>query len=95
MTKATEIGYLDTSTKLVIESLTNLLITLVKYVDLDAEKFDNVLRILGPMRNLSAEHKKVLEEVNGDAVWLAEFRETAGKLEVPVSRSERFVFAEV
>jgi hypothetical protein len=91
MIKGTEIGYLDTTTKTLIHSLQNLLLTIVKFVEVDADKFDDVLRMLGPMGNLEEEKKTILKEFNGDAVWLAEYRDGDMPLEMP--ESSRFAFA--
>jgi predicted DNA binding CopG/RHH family protein len=91
MTKRTEIGYLDTSTKTLIHSLQNLLLTIVKFVEVDADKFDDVLRMLGPVGALEEEKKTILREFNGDAVWLAEYREKSLPLQMP--SSARFAFA--
>jgi hypothetical protein len=91
MTKTTEIGYLDTTTKTLIHSLQNLLLTIVKFVEVDADKFDDVLRMLGPMGNLEEEKKTILKEFNGDAVWLAEYRD--GDMPLKMPSSARFAFA--
>ncbi|KAI4843135.1 ARM repeat-containing protein, partial [Aureobasidium sp. EXF-8846] len=93
MTKASEYAYIDTSTKTLVQSLKNLLLTVVKYVEVDAEKFDDVLRMLAPVADLSNDAKKTLEEFNGDAVWIAEFRDKPWELKIP--ESKRFVFAKV
>jgi hypothetical protein len=91
MIKASEYAYIDTSTKTLVQSLQNLLITIVKFVEVDAEKFDDVLRMLAPVADLSSDAKETLEKFNGDAVWIAEFRDKPWELKVP--ESKRFVFA--
>jgi hypothetical protein len=91
MTKASEYAYIDTSTKTLVQSLQNLLLTIVKYVEVDAEKFDDVLRMLAPVADLSNDAKETLEKFNGDAVWIAGFRDKPWELKGP--ESKRFVFA--
>ncbi|KAI4737631.1 ARM repeat-containing protein [Aureobasidium sp. EXF-12298] len=91
ITKATEIGYIDTSTKMVVQSLQSLLVAIVKFVEVDAGRFDDVLRMLGPVGNLEEDVKSTLERFNGDAVWLAGYRDKPWALKMP--SSERFVFA--
>jgi hypothetical protein len=91
LTKTTTLTYIDPTTKTLIQSFQNLLLTIVEFVEVDAEKFDHVLRMLGPMENLEEEKKSVLREVNGDAVWLAEYR--GGGLVLDVPGSGRFAFA--
>ncbi|KAI4722005.1 ARM repeat-containing protein [Aureobasidium sp. EXF-10727] len=87
---STKQAYIDTSTKTLVESLQALLLAIVKFVEVDAERFDDVLRILGPVSLLSDDAKKTLEEFNGDAVWLAEYRDKPRPLQTPNSR---FAFA--
>jgi hypothetical protein len=91
MTKASEYAYIDTSTKTLVQSLQNLLLTIVKFVEVDAEKFDDVLKMLAPVADLSKDAKNTLEKFNGDAVWIAGFRDKPWELKVP--ESKRFVFA--
>jgi hypothetical protein len=91
LTKTTALTYIDPTTKTLIQSLQNLLVTIVEFVEVDAEKFDHVLRMLGPVGDLEEEKKKVLRRFNGDAVWLAEYR--GGGLVLDVPGSGRFVFA--
>jgi hypothetical protein len=88
MTKTTDVGYLDTTTKTLIHSLQNLLLTIVKFVEVDADKFDDVL---GPIGALEEEKKTILKEFNGDAVWLAEYRD--GDMPLKMPESSRFAFA--
>jgi hypothetical protein len=91
MTKATEIGYIDTSTKTVVQNLQSLLVAIVKFVEVDADRFDDVLMMLGPVGDLEEDVKEALERFNGDAVWIAGYRDKPWALEMP--KSERFVFA--
>lgn len=86
-----EMAYIDPSTKILLQSLQDLLVTIVTYVEVDAEKFDDVLRMLGPVSSLSAAVRGSLERYNADAVWLAEYREEKRMLKVP--ESGRFAFA--
>ena len=74
-----------------MQSLQNLLVTIVRCVEVDAERFDDVLRMLGPVRCLSEDVKESLQKYNGDAVWLAEYREKPWPLKMP--ESGRFAFA--
>lgn len=91
ITKTKASAYIDPSTKTLLQSLQNLLVTIVTYVEVDAEKFDDVLRMLGPVNDLSEDVRKALEAFNGDAVWLAEFREKPRVLKMP--EGGRFAFA--
>ncbi|KAG9953580.1 ARM repeat-containing protein, partial [Aureobasidium melanogenum] len=84
-------GYVDTSTISQVKSLQGLLVAIVKFVEVDAERFDDVLRMLGPMSQLSDNVRKSLEEFNGDAVWLAMYRDKPWPLKTPTG--SRFVFA--
>ncbi|KAK6008772.1 hypothetical protein QM012_000675 [Aureobasidium pullulans] len=91
-TQALDSGYIDSSTKSVVKSLHGLLIAIVKFVEVDAERFDDVLRMLGPnVDQLPEETKKSLQEFNGDAVWLAMYRDKPWPLKTPTS--SRFAFA--
>lgn len=90
-TRALQISYIDPSTRTLLQSLQNLLVTIVTYVEVDAEKFDDVLRMLGPVSSLSEDVRGALENYNADAVWLAGFREAERMLEVP--GGGRFGFA--
>jgi len=92
ITRNLELGYVDTSTKQLWHSLEDLLVVIVKDVEVDAEKFDDVLRMLAPIAGLDEGKRSVLEEFNGDAVWLAEFRAKPRELNVP--KSSRFAFAQ-
>lgn len=92
ITRNLELGYVDTSTKQLWHSLEDLLVVIVKDVEVDAEKFDDVLRMLAPIAGLDEGKRSVLEEFNGDAVWLAEFRTKPRELNVP--KSSRFAFAQ-
>ena len=87
-----ELGYVDTSTKQLWHSLEDLLVVIVKDVEVDAEKFDDVLRMLAPIDGLDEGKRSVLEEFNRDAVWLAEFGAKPRELNVP--KSSRFAFAQ-
>lgn len=91
MARAMEVAYIDPSTKTLVQSLQNLLVTIVRYVEVDAERFDDVLRMLGPVNALSEDVKESLQKHNGDAVWLAEYREKPWPLKMP--ESGRFAFA--
>ncbi|KAG9749973.1 ARM repeat-containing protein, partial [Aureobasidium melanogenum] len=84
-------GYVDTSTVSQVKSLQALLVAIVKFVEVDAERFDDVLRMLGPVGQLPDDIRRSLEEFNGDAVWLAMYREKPWPLKAPTS--SRFVFA--
>lgn len=90
-TQALELGYVDTSTKSLVKSLQALLVAVVKFVEVDAERFDDVLRMLGPVGQLSEDVRRSLEEFNGDAVWLARYREKPWPLKAPTG--SRFAFA--
>ncbi|KAH0258660.1 ARM repeat-containing protein, partial [Aureobasidium melanogenum] len=84
-------GYVDTSTMSQVKSLQGLLVAIVKFVEVDAERFDDVLRMLGPVSQLSDDVRRSLEEFNGDAVWLAMYRDKPWPLKTP--SGSRFVFA--
>ncbi|KAG9531645.1 ARM repeat-containing protein, partial [Aureobasidium melanogenum] len=84
-------GYVDTSTVSQVKSLQALLVAIVKFVEVDAERFDDVLRMLGPVGQLPDDVRRSLEEFNGDAVWLAMYRNKPWPLKAPTS--SRFVFA--
>ncbi|KAH0288162.1 ARM repeat-containing protein, partial [Aureobasidium melanogenum] len=84
-------GYVDTSTVSQMKSLQALLVAIVKFVEVDAERFDDVLRMLGPVGQLPDDTRRSLEEFNGDAVWLAMYREKPWPLKAPTG--SRFVFA--
>ncbi|KAG9648979.1 ARM repeat-containing protein, partial [Aureobasidium melanogenum] len=84
-------GYVDTSTVSQVKSLQALLVAIVKFVEVDAERFDDVLRMLGPVGQLPDDTRRSLEEFNGDAVWLAMYREKPWPLKAPTG--SRFVFA--
>ncbi|KAI5246461.1 ARM repeat-containing protein [Aureobasidium subglaciale] len=94
-TRNLEMGYVDPSTRSLWKSLEGLFISIVEYVEVDAEKFDDVLRILGPIDDRMAEKtRKVLEGYNGDAVWLAQYRAAPWELKKAPQKS-RFAFARV
>ncbi|KAH0152468.1 ARM repeat-containing protein, partial [Aureobasidium melanogenum] len=84
-------GYVDTSTVSQVKSLQGLLVAIVKFVEVDAERFDDVLRMLGPVDQLPDDTRRSLEQFNGDAVWLAMYREEPWPLKAPTG--SRFVFA--
>ncbi|CAD0099109.1 unnamed protein product [Aureobasidium mustum] len=90
-TQTLELGYVDTSTKSLVNSLQGLLVAVVKFVEVDAERFDDVLRMLGPVCQLPEDVRRSLEEFNGDAVWLAEYRDKPWPLKTPTT--SRFAFA--
>lgn len=72
--KHTEDGYVDVSSRAVWSSLVGLLKTVVRYVGIEAEMFEEVLMMLQPVDGLDLEVRQVLEEYNADAVWLASYR---------------------
>ncbi|KAI5207075.1 ARM repeat-containing protein [Aureobasidium subglaciale] len=92
-TRNLDVGYVDTSTKGLWRSLEDLLKTIVKYVEVDAEKFDDVLSMLSPVDELEQGTRKVLEEFNGDALWLAQYRAKPWELKAP--QGSKFAFAQV
>jgi hypothetical protein len=84
--------YIDTSTRALWQSLQDLLVLIVQHVEVEAEKFDDVLRMMGPMSQVPEHVRVVLEECNADAVWLARYRAQPWKLETPKRSS--FAFAQ-
>jgi len=65
--------YVDTSTRIVWNSLVDVLTTIVRSVRLPPELFDDALEMLTPVLDRH-EIRQALEEENADAVWLALLR---------------------
>ncbi|KAI7317536.1 ARM repeat-containing protein [Hortaea werneckii] len=62
--------YIDTSTRLVWDSLVEALTTVIKHVPLSPELFDDALEMLAPILDSQPDVRKALEAENADAVWL-------------------------
>jgi len=72
--------YSDTAVRLIWDALVNCLTTIVQYVPLSPEAFDETLEMLRPLLR-EAEVQTALESKNTDAVWLAKVQ--AGSVQVP------------
>lgn len=80
VSRHSDTDYVDTSSRTVWQSLTALLVTIVKHVDIDAEMFDDILQMLQPLQTVDAEVREALEAYNPDAVWLATFKQGSCKV---------------
>ncbi|EON64362.1 hypothetical protein W97_03593 [Coniosporium apollinis CBS 100218] len=63
--------YIKTPTRLVWDALVRLLTTIVDYVVINEEVFDEILEMLSPLLEKDVEVKTALSSRNPDAVWLA------------------------
>ncbi|KAH6712246.1 armadillo-type protein [Leptodontidium sp. MPI-SDFR-AT-0119] len=74
------------------EGLVGLLITVVEYVRVEDEVFDEVVDVLGPLTWEREGVRRALEAVNEDAVWLVmQVNGRNGKVETPVMEGFTFV----
>ncbi|KAF4553464.1 Hypothetical protein D9617_7g031920 [Elsinoe fawcettii] len=83
LSKRMEVGYVDSSIKALWEGLRRLMVTVVRDVGVQEDMFDDVVALLGPVEALREEERRVLEEVNLGAVWLARYRPDRSTLVVP------------
>ncbi|KAK5001060.1 hypothetical protein LTR66_000192 [Elasticomyces elasticus] len=82
--------YVDTSTRIVQQSLIDMLSAIVEYVGIDADMFDDALDMLAPTVKQRPDVRAILEQVNADALWLFEVRNGAVvPPELPVMPSGR------
>jgi hypothetical protein len=73
------------------EGIVSLLVTIVGYVRIDEDMFDDVVDVLGELVWERAEIKEVLEVINADTVWLAmQVAGKNGRLERPVMEGFEF-----
>jgi hypothetical protein len=63
--------YVDAPSRLIWESLVQLLTTIVEYVSIDDDSFENIVDMLAPVVTTRSEVRTALEARNPDAVWLA------------------------
>ncbi|GAB7348692.1 hypothetical protein MBLNU459_g7436t2 [Dothideomycetes sp. NU459] len=70
-----EISYVDTTSRAVWQNFMDLLIIIVNHVDIDAEMFEDVLRMLHPVGAADETIREALEKHNPDATWLARLKE--------------------
>jgi len=76
------------------KGLMGLLKAVVEHVGLDADMFDEVLKVLRPIGGLEADVRAALERFDADSVWLALYREgscTAERKMVESSGDWKFV----
>lgn len=98
LAKRMEVGYVDPGTKGLWTALRKLLITVVKDVKINEEMFGDVLGMLRPLDHLDDEERKVLEEINRGAVWLAQYRDDHASLKIPariIDTRDRWAWAGV
>jgi hypothetical protein len=71
--------YIDAPSRIIWESLVQLLISVVKYVGTDDKIFEEIVDILAPVIASRSDIRSALEGRNPDAVWLALWRTEAQK----------------
>lgn len=98
--------YVQAPARIIGEALVTLLCRVVQYVGVSDEAFDECLEMLIPVAEKRDDVRKVLEERNADAVWLAlwmrgrdreaRITDEAKEIRRPVGKKQwRFEFAEV
>ncbi|KAJ4363452.1 hypothetical protein N0V83_009745 [Neocucurbitaria cava] len=68
--------YVDAPTRMIWKSLVHLLCAIAKHVGIREERFDEILDMLDPILEKSAEVREALEEYNADAVWLRLYKKS-------------------
>lgn len=66
--------YIDAPSRIIWESLVRLLSTLVRYVAVSDNIFDDILDMLSPILAIQPDVREAMEARNPDAVWLALWR---------------------
>ena len=69
ISKVTDV-YIETSARQIWESLIRLFTTMLEYVSISEDTFDEMLDILGPAVETQSHVRAALEAYNADAVWL-------------------------
>lgn len=63
-------SYVDSPSKMIWESLLKLFMTIIRHVNIDEEKYEDVLDLMQPMLLKRGDIREVMESRNPDAVWL-------------------------
>ncbi|KAF2434605.1 ARM repeat-containing protein [Tothia fuscella] len=71
--------YVDAPSRIIWDSLVQLLTTIVSYVATDDEAFEDTIQMLAPVITSRTDIREALEGRNADAVWLALFRMDTSK----------------
>jgi hypothetical protein len=67
-------GYVDAPSRIIWESLVQLLISVINYVGIDDDSFEDTVDMLAPVAASRSDVQSALERRNSDAVWLALLR---------------------
>jgi TELO2-interacting protein 1 len=76
------------------ESIIKLLITIIEYVHIGDDAFDEVLELLGGLLSSRGDVRSALSVINADAVWLYEY-ERGQQLNVAIPMMEEYTFVSV